>query len=128
MASKTFIRSPAIAPDYVLYREVTNAADTLPETEKGHGINLGHHRFAHVQVVPSAGATGNVAVLWWSERAGKFVQEHTALAKTGVGANTPYEFTVEAQGRIMFVAVTGGIAATQKVEILVSSYDMDHTQ
>jgi len=129
MASKTFKRSPAIAPDYVLYREVTAAPDSLPETTKGHGMNMGHHRFAHIQVVASGGANPNVAVLWWSEHAGKFVQEHTAIAKAGVGVNTPYEFTVEAAGRILFVAVTGGLSAGgHKAKILVSGYDMDHTQ
>jgi hypothetical protein len=74
-----------------------------------------------VQVVPSGGANPSVAVFWWSEEAEKFVQEHVALAKAGVGVNAPYEFTVESRGRIMFVAVTAIAAGT--VDVYVSGFD-----
>lgn len=119
--------SPQVAPDYAHYRQIKDAADSLPETNKKHGINMGHYRSAHIQVVPSANCNPSVVVLWWSDGAGKFVVEHTTLAKAGIGDLVPYEFTVEARGRIMFVAVTGGIAATETVDIYVAGYDMDHS-
>jgi hypothetical protein len=105
-----------MAPKYALHREVA-AVDTLPETVKAHGINMSGYEYAHIQVVPIGGANPNVQVQWWYQNAagvGKFIQEHTAIAKTGAGANTPFEFSVECRGRIMFVAFTALAAGTAK--------------
>jgi hypothetical protein len=106
-----------IAPIYSLYRDGISVTDTLPETERAHGINISDRRWAHIQVIPAGGADPTVAALWWSEEAQKFVQEHTPISKVGVGADTPFEFTVEPLGRIMFVAVTTLAAGTVKILI-----------
>lgn len=79
------------------------------------------YQFANVQVIPSGGANPNLEIMWWSEAANQFIQEHTPLTKAGVGIDTPFEFTVECFGRNMFVAVT--TLAAGKAEIYVSGFD-----
>ena len=113
--------NPKQAPEYALHRSGVAAVDTLPEANRAHGINMAAHTVAHIQVVPSGGANPNVAILWWSEAASKFVQEQVSIAKTGVGVNIPYEFDVDARGRIMFVAVTAITAGV--VDVHVSGYN-----
>ncbi|MDX1390317.1 MAG: hypothetical protein R3344_14095 [Acidobacteriota bacterium] len=112
-------RSPREAPFYSAHRLGVDAVDSLPESAEARGINMADNRYANIQVVPTGGANPTVAVLWWSEAAGVFVQEHTPITRAGVGADTPFEFTVEAHGRTMFVAVTA--LAAGAVDILVSS-------
>lgn len=115
--------NPKLAPDYALHRDAVAAADTLPEGERAHGINMASNTHAHIQVVPSGGANPNVGVLWWSEAAGAFVQEQIPILKAGVDADTPYEFTVECRGRIMFVPVT--LIAVGAVSIYVAGYNVE---
>lgn len=115
-----------VAPNYGLHRENIAVVDAGNITNKKKGINCGAYRYANIQVVPLTGA-GNptVEVLFWSEKAGKFIKAHTALTKAGIGAGVPYEFTVECNGRIMFVFVTGTL--TGGVNVYVSGYELDHT-
>jgi len=118
--------SPAKAPDYVIHRENVTAVDTIANFKGGDGINMANYQYAHVQVIPkpASDADPTVAVYWWSEAAGEFVQENPALTKAGVGANVPYEFTVECRGRKMFIAVT--VLATGEVEkILVGGFELN---
>lgn len=115
--------SPKLAPEYALHRSEVVAVDTLPETVRSHGINMASHTFAHIQVVPSGGANPNVVILWWSEAAGRFIQEHTPITRAGVGVDIPYEFTVDSRGRIMFVAITAIAAGT--VDVHVSGYNVE---
>jgi hypothetical protein len=125
MASTETTRNPLQSPEYACHRIVKDAADTLPETDKARGINMRAALRALVQVVPAGGANPTVAVLWWSEEAGRFIQEHTPITYAGVGANTPYEFSLDSYGRIMFVAVTAGVAATQSVRVMVSGAELN---
>jgi hypothetical protein len=125
MASTETTRNPSQSPEYSCHRIVKNAADSLPETNTARGINMRAALRALIQVVPSGGANPTITVQWWSEEAGKFVQEHTAITKAGVGINTPYEFALDCNGRIMFVAVTSGIAAAQEVRIMVAGAEID---
>ena len=112
--------SPTLAPDYALYREAVAAADVMATVTKKQGCNAAMYKFAHIQVVPVAGVNPNVAVWWWSEKAAKFIQEHVAIAKAGVGAGLPYEFTIEPKGRIFFVQVA---LTTGAVDILVAGFE-----
>lgn len=118
MAIKT---SPERAPEYALYREV-GAVDVMANIVKRHGCNAGMYANVHVQVIPDAGVNPNVAVWWWSDTADTFIQEHTPLAYAGVGAGTPYEFTIPSKGRIFFVQVT---ATTGDLKIAVSGFDQE---
>jgi hypothetical protein len=124
MASTETTRNPSEAPEYSCHRIVKNAADPALQTTKELGINMRGALRALIQVVPSGGANPNVAVSWWSEEAGKFVQEHTPITKAGVGINTPYEFAVDANGRIMLVTITAGIAASQEVRVMVAGAEI----
>lgn len=122
--------NPRSAPDYEPHRyfkaETGALIDALPATDRRRGMNMGSYRFANVQVIPKqAGANPAVAVLYWSEAAGKFVQTLDATTKAGAGDGVSYEFTVECFGRIMFVAITGGMADAEEVEIYVSGFHID---
>lgn len=116
--------SPQKAPYYVLHRKDVSAADSGSITDRKRGMNMSNYEYAHIQVVPDTGVNPDVAILWWSEAAGKFVQEHTAITKSGVGAGVAYEFTVEPRGRIMFVSVTA--VASSTVSIYVSGFNVVH--
>lgn len=100
-----------------LHREAVAAADSLPETNKARGMNMQGYDTAIVDVIPADGANPTVDVLFWSERAGQFVREHTNLQFAGVGVDTPFQFRVEARGRIMFVAVTTIAAGTVSIGV-----------
>jgi len=114
-------RSPDLAPEYALHR-VVKADDSAAPTDKKLGMNMHSHEFANIQVVPS-GASSNpaVEVLIWSENAGKFIKQNTALSKTGLGAGIPYEFSFSCYGRIFFAMVTG-ITGGESVSVLVSGF------
>lgn len=112
------------SPSYSLHRETT-AVDSAFDVYD-YGINTSHYEKANIQVVPSGGANPNVEVLWWSDEASKFIQEHTQIAKSGVGANTPFEFTVDCHSRIMFVSITA--IAAGSVKVFVSGAVSNHPQ
>ena len=110
--------SPNRSPNYRVYRTGVAAAEipaAIAAVSKDSGINMSMYEYANVQVLPSAGANPSVEVYWWSEKAGKFIKEHTAIAKAGIGANVPYEFTVQCLGRIMYVAVTAIAAGSTDI-------------
>jgi len=115
-------RSPQHAPDYALHRDVAAADGAGAITDGAQGINMSGYEYAHIQVLSAGGGNASVQVQWWSAEAGAFVQEHTPIAKAGVGVNVPYEFTVECRGRVMFVKVTTLAAGTCKV--LVSGFGL----
>jgi len=117
--------SPHSAPEYALHREGVTAADVMANVIKKHGCNAYMYNYAHIQVAPKSGANPDVAVWWWSEAVnsgnGAFIQEHTPIAKAGVGVDTPYEFTIEPRGRIFFVQVAA--IAAGNVDVLVSGFE-----
>jgi len=121
--------SPNTAPYYASHREGVAAVDAVVngviKKSKKNGCNAHQYKDVHIQVVPSGGANPDVAVWWWSDVAnsgnGAFIQEHTPIAKAGVGVDTPYEFTIEPKGRIFFVQVTA--IAAGNVDILVSGFE-----
>lgn len=115
---------PQKAPDYALHRSEVTAPDVMANRERGHGINCANYSYAHIQVNPSGGANPDVAVYWWSQEAGVFVQEHTPITRSGVGADTGYEFTVDCRGRIMFVAVTA--IAAGECDVRVSGFELQN--
>jgi len=118
MSSKS---SPASAPEYNVHREDIATADVIANVVKKHGCNAYMYRYVHVQVVPEGGANPDVAVWWWSDKVDSFVQEHVPIAKSGVGANTPYEFTIEPRGRIFFVQIAAIVAGS--VSVLTSGFE-----
>lgn len=124
MATLQTYGNPKQAPEYARHRTGVTALDGAAAiADRGRGINMAHQTHAHIQVVPSGAANPTIEVLWWSEEASQFIPEHTPLVKAGVGVAKPYEFTVEARGRILFVKVTAG--AVGSVEILVSGFNVE---
>jgi hypothetical protein len=117
-------QSPTHAPEYAKHRENVTTVDTLPITNPDRGMNMLGFITANIQVIPSGGANPTVQVLWWSEEAQRFVQEHTPISRAGVGADTPFEFSVNAANRRLFVAVT--TLAAGAVKIMVSGSELDH--
>lgn len=114
-------RSPELAPEYALHRVVA-ADDSAAPTDKKLGMNMHSHEYANIQVVPSGGTTNPaVEVLFWSEVAGKFVKQNTALTKSGLGAGVSYEFSISCYGRVIFVMVTG-IAGGESVSVLIGGF------
>lgn len=116
-------RSPEKAPGYARHRDAVSAVDALATVPQEHGINMDGHEWANIQIVPEGGANPTVAVSWWSAAAGVFIQEHVPISKAGVGVNVPFEFSIPANGRIMFVAVTAITAGTTSV--YVSGHDVE---
>jgi hypothetical protein len=117
--------SPILAPEYALHRKDVAAVQNpaaLAAVPKTSGMNFRDRDVALVQVVPSGGANPTVQVMYWSEAAGQFVNEHTPIVKTGVGANTPYEFEVAARGRILYVGVTAIAAGV--VDVHMAGYNI----
>ena len=120
--------SPQLTPDYGHHRSEVETADSLPNTTRPHGINMGSYRVANVQVVPGPTSNPTATVLWWSEAAGAFIQEHTPIVRAGVGAGVPYEFTVEPNGRIMYVALSGTInSGVNAVNVYVSGFELSNS-
>lgn len=119
-------RSPTHAPEYSRHREVRDAVDTLPETDQRHGMNMSGYLFAHAQVLPSGGANPSIEAQVWSGELGRFISLSPAETRTGAGADTPYELTFACRSRIIFVAVTGGVAGGQSVDVLVAGSELDH--
>jgi hypothetical protein len=110
------------APDSKLYRTVA-ANDAGPFTDKKQGLNCGQYNRLSVEVAPSGGDNPTVEVLVWSEAAGAFVKTNPAFTKTGLGVNTPYVFTFDCDGRIVFIAVNSG-AGVGETKIATSGFDM----
>lgn len=116
-----------IAPDYSSYRSGIAVADGATVTDKNLGINCGNYKTANVQIVPGASANPSTEILFWSEGAGKFVSHNSAsLTFTGKGNGVGYEVSVECNGRILFVKLTGTL--TTGVDVYVSGYGLNHTE
>jgi len=112
--------SPERGSEYRLHRDGA-AVDSTDSDEQAHGMNMHGFRFANIQVVPNTGANPTTEVMFWSEAAEKFIKANTAIIKAGLGANIPYEYSVEANGRIIWVKVTVGAA-----KVYVSGWDNEY--
>lgn len=113
-------RSAPKAPQYAMHRKGVAAVDSAALAQEENGCNAGGYSDVHVQVVPSGGANPTVEVLWWSDPASVFVKEQVALTKAGIGADKPFEFTIQPKGRIFLVAVT--VIAAGSVDVFVSGF------
>lgn len=128
MASQHLTRSLSVAPDFTKHKVVDAAAESGPYVTKEHGINCQNHENVIVDVKAEGGANPNIAVRFWSEESEAFVSENPALTKTGLGADTGYQFAVAALGRTMFIEVTGGLTDPAHIAtISVAGYGLDHT-
>jgi hypothetical protein len=113
--------SAALAPTFVLHRTVKDAVDAAVPTTRASGMSMAGFKEGLVQVVPKAGnPTPNIEVLQWSNAAGKFVSFATAKTATAPAANTPYSYECDVNGTVIWIQVSGTMAANDIVDILVS--------
>lgn len=112
--------NPNKAPDYLLHRDVA-AVDTANSDVKTDGMNMAGYRIANIQVVPKAGQNPTTEVMFWSDEADEFIPANTALSFTGLGNDKPYEVSVEANSRIIWVKITVGTA-----KISISGWELEY--
>lgn len=117
--------SPSTAPVFTRHRTVKVTPDSAPITDKKRGMNMLGYEKAHIQIIPSTGITPTAEVLFWSEAASKFISEQTAISKPSPGAGVASEFTVDVQGRVIFVYITGTIGASKQVDVLIAGAELD---
>ena len=113
--------TPKSAPDFALHRTVT-AVDSGVQTVKGLGMNMAGAKKAIVQVLPNAGDSPTVEVLFWSEEGSKFIKAHTPLVFAGVGDGVAYTFTVEVDSQIMLVSPTVDVVAGACLIMVAADY------
>jgi len=112
--------NPFGAPRYARHRSGATGVDAATITDRKVGINMTEYTHAHIQVIPSGGANPTVEILWWSEAAGRFIEDHTLNSKGAKGINVPFELTVDCRGRIMFVRFDA--LAAGSCEVMVSGF------
>ncbi len=118
-------KSIQIAPKYGLYRTV-KAADSGDVTDVNQGINTAHYRVANIQILPGVSDEPAVEVLFWSTEVNKFISGHIPVAFAALAAGVAWEESIETNGRIIFIRVTGTLT-TGNVKVLVSGYELDHS-
>ena len=112
--------SPKRAPDHRLHRVVL-AVDSSDSANRSQGMNMAGFRFANIQVVADAGQNPTTEAMFWCEEASKFINAHVALAKVGLGNGVAYEYTIEANGRVIWVKTTIGTG-----KIFICGWDEEH--
>lgn len=120
--------SPSLAPNFTLHRTKSGSVDSIPAgipVLPSAGMNMTGFLRAVIQIVPTAGTTAaaDATVYFWSEKAGKFVV--SSLAKTAPAVNTPYQFSVEVNGGIIWVALGGTIGAADGVAVMIAGEELD---
>lgn len=113
--------SPKHASEFTTFRTIVadDSSNGAP-TSAGVGINMAEYRSCIIDV---AVTTQNpvVGIRFWSEAAGKFVDESTALTIAAKGAGVSYQTRVECLGRVMWVYCSGGVSGGTVV-ISVAGY------
>jgi len=105
------------APNFVPHRVVSDANETTFDTERKHGMNGDLYNEAIVQVIPDAGVTPTVDVLFWSEAAAKFIPDQTPITKAGSVGGQAFSFSFPILGRVFLVRVTAGLSLGKSVRI-----------
>lgn len=121
--------SPSTSPRFTLHRIVEDAIDSGSITDSHKGMNMAGYDTAVIQVVPkttSGSPAPDIEVLSWSEEAGQFVSASTPRTANAPAANTPYEYTCDVFGGVIFVYVTGTLAAGDSAEIYIAGAELDH--
>lgn len=113
--------SASLSPTFVLHRTVKDAVDAVVPTTRASGISMAGFKEGLIQVVPKAGAPSpNIEVLQWSNDAGAFVSFVPPKAATAPAANTPYAVEFDVNNAVIWVRVSGTMAANDIVDILVA--------
>lgn len=110
------------APIFTEHRTVSGAVDSGAITTRGWGMVMAEFKTAIIRVVQGAGADLTVEARFWSEEADAFISETPALQQAGPGAGIAFDYTVEVNGRILFVYVTGTIGAGAVIQVAGAEY------
>lgn len=114
---KSISSAPQRVPNFTEHRSVSGAIDSGDITTRGWGMVMSEFKTAVIRVVPGTTANITVEARFWSEDAGKFISANPALQQAGAGAGIPFDYTVEVNGKILFVYVTGTIGNGAKIQI-----------
>ena len=98
----------AKAPKFEPHRKGIAALDASNPTKASEGVNFAGFDVGYFQVEPSSSANPTIEILSWSESLSEFISQNPPLTFTGAGADTPYEVSFPANGRILFAKVTAG--------------------
>jgi|SRR6185503_8889560 len=107
-------------PLYGLWRVASAAESDASGVKKPQGINCAGYTTVSVQIVPistptpaenfsgvTAGTSNPDATVWfWNQAMQLFIKHSPAIVGAKLGAGIPYEFDVEANGRIIYVTVS----------------------
>ena len=116
-------RTPSMAPNFALHRDLLTNNDTLPHATQADGINMKGFNKAVIQVVPDTNVDPTLNILFWSDEASAFVPDHTPLNFAGQGIGVAFDLQVNCHGRDMFVAVTAGMVGAETCKISVAGAD-----
>lgn len=109
-----------IAPVWSPHRLGLTTADGAVSTKKAEGVNSEAFNDIAVDVVLQSGSLTDldVAVLFWSDAAGKFVVESPSI--TNINNTTGFQFTFQSTGRIFWIQVTSLTGTNPVVDIYVT--------
>ena len=133
---KSVDKSPAVAPDWQLYR-IVGSPDPTVVTNEGLALNAGHYNRLRVMVEPYTNRTltsqagvasnPNVEIQYWSENAKEFVSPNPVIQKTGLGVGLGYTFDVEVHGGKLLVKLTNATNGSEVIAIYTQGYELDHS-
>lgn len=125
MPSTYYGRSIHRSPEFALYKKTTTAADSGPYTEKKHGVATDNWLETIVDVSSTAPSNPVLTFMFWSEKAGKFVEDVDIGPTLPQGPAAAFQKRIPTAGRIMFIAVTGAIDGGV-VTISVAGTELEH--
>lgn len=109
------------SPIFTVHRTRT-AVDAGIITTRGWGMVMAEFKTAIIRVVPTPTANITVQAMFWSASSGRFIPANPALQQAGVGAGVPYDYTIEVNGRVLFVYITGTIGTGVTIQVAGVEY------
>jgi hypothetical protein len=113
---KTINSAPKHSPIFTVHRTIT-AIDASAITTRNWGMVMAGFEKAIIKVVPTATADVDIEAMFWSNSASKFIVANPRLQATGLGAGVGYDYTVDVNGRRLFVYVTGTIGTGVEIQV-----------
>lgn len=110
------------------YRTGIAVADSTPPNNAKVGLNTADYKTLNVHVIPGATAAPVIDVYVWSDAAGLFIKRLPVLNIAAQAVGVPYSFSIDCNGEILWLAVTGsGIDGSNTVSLEVSTFGLDST-
>lgn len=93
------------APDFKPFSTGLTAAETLTGKPAKAGLNFSGYDVALFSVVPSGGANPTIEIMVWDPTAEAWVSTNPVSTYAGIGADTPYQISFNAYGRVLYPRV-----------------------